>query len=189
MNVFYLHEDPKWCAQWAVDSHCVKMILEAAQLLSTAHRVLDGVEYTDKTATGRNVKRWRLPDDREDILYSATHINHPCARWVRESKHNYDWLWQYLIHHCDEYHHRYGKIHKVDRDGLLDRLVDAPNNIPNIGFTSPPSAMDAKYIISEDPIINYRNYYEQGKKHLHKWKNRERPWWLKSEVELQNANV
>ena len=57
------------------------------------------------------------------------------------------------------------------------------------GISKPPSAMDPKYIISEDPIINYRNYYEQGKTHLHKWKNREKPWWLNSEEELQNANV
>ena len=42
MNIFYLSESPKQCAEWAVDKHVVKMILETAQLLSTAHRVLDG---------------------------------------------------------------------------------------------------------------------------------------------------
>ena len=31
------------------DKHVVKMILESAQLLSTAHRVQDGTEYYDKT--------------------------------------------------------------------------------------------------------------------------------------------
>ncbi|NDB61434.1 hypothetical protein EB001_23795, partial [bacterium] len=70
MNIFYIHEEPKMCAEWAVDSHCVKMILESAQLLSTAHRVIDGVEYIDDGGK-RKVKRWRLDDDRNITLYSA----------------------------------------------------------------------------------------------------------------------
>lgn len=179
MNIFYIHTDPKLCAEWAVDKHCVKMILEAAQLLSTAHRILDGTEYTDKTKTGRSVKRWRLPDDRENILYSATHVNHPCAVWCRESNNHYNWLWCYLEEHCVEYTYRYGKVHKVESSGLHDRLISAPHNIPIAPFTQPPSAMDAKYIISENAVENYRNYYKVGKAHLHNWKKREAPKWLK----------
>jgi hypothetical protein len=38
--------------------------------------------------------------------------------------------------------------------------------------------MDGSYIISEDPIVNYRNYYKHGKAKLHKWKNREAPEWI-----------
>lgn len=44
MNIFYLDCSPKLCAEYHVDKHVVKMILEYAQLLSTAHRMLDGVE-------------------------------------------------------------------------------------------------------------------------------------------------
>ena len=179
MNIFYLHQDPKVCAEWAVDSHCVKMILEAAQLLSTAHRVLDGVQYID-ASSGRKIKRWRLPDARDNILYAATHVNHPCAVWVRTNQNNYAWAWQYLKEHCDEYTHRYGKIHKVESSGLLDMLNVCPANIPLSPYiTSPPSAMDPKYIISQFPIDNYRNYYKYGKAHLHKWKNRQPPEWIK----------
>lgn len=178
MNIFYIHTDPKMCAEWAVDSHCVKMILESAQLLSTAHRVLDGVQYTDKTKTGRNVKRWLLDDHREQELYSATHINHPSAVWVRESGRHYRWLWHYLKEHCYEYTHRYGKTHKVEQSGLLESLTFTPNNIPETSFHQPPSCMDTKYIISKDAIENYRNYYKVGKAHLHKWKNRQPPAWI-----------
>ena len=178
MNIFYIHTDPKMCAEWAVDSHCVKMILEAAQLLSTAHRVLDGVEYVDKTASGRNVKRWRLPDARDTTLYSATHINHPSAVWVRESNHNYNWLWNYLKEHCKEYTYRYGKTHKVESSGLLQALRINPLNIPIQRFNDPPSCMDDKYIISKDAVTNYRTYYKIGKAHLHKWKNRQPPSWI-----------
>ena len=47
MNIFYLSEDPLEAAQMMVDRHVVKMILESAQLLSTAHRILDGEEVVN----------------------------------------------------------------------------------------------------------------------------------------------
>ena len=46
MNIFYLSDDPQICAEQHCDKHVVKMCIEYAQLLSTAHRVLDGEEYT-----------------------------------------------------------------------------------------------------------------------------------------------
>ena len=57
------------------NKHTVKMIIEYAQLLSTAHRLLDGEEYTDLTANGRRIKRWRIEDEREKQLMKASHIN------------------------------------------------------------------------------------------------------------------
>ena len=57
MNIFYLHEDPEQCAKEHNDKHCVKMDIEYPQMLSTAHRVLDGDEWYDKTANGRRIKR------------------------------------------------------------------------------------------------------------------------------------
>lgn len=169
MNIFYISKHPKMCAEWAVDKHVVKMILEAAQLLSTAHRLLDGTEYID-ASSGRKIKRWRLPDNRDTELYSATHINHPSAVWARSTNNNYSWLWCYLYEHCKEYTRRYGKKHKVESSGLLMALSQAPHNIAVSDFFQPPSAMDAKYIISEDAVENYRNYYKVGKAHLHSWK-------------------
>ena len=104
--MFYLSTRPQECAEWSVNSHCVKMILESAQLLSTAHRLLDGEMYLDKTKTGRNVKRWHLNDWREDKIYSATHMNHPCAIWCRETSGNYRWLHDLTIEYCMEYTYR-----------------------------------------------------------------------------------
>ena len=71
-----------------------------------------------------------------------------------------------------------GKTHVIDRSGLLSDLSMLPKNIHIDGFSTPPSCMDTKYIISEDPIINYRNYYKYGKAHLHKWKERQPPYWI-----------
>ena len=45
MNIFYLHKKPEISAQLHCDKHVVKMIIEYAQMLSTAHRMLDGRHY------------------------------------------------------------------------------------------------------------------------------------------------
>ena len=39
MNIFYLHPNPNKAAAYHYDKHKVKMILEAAQMLCTAHRM------------------------------------------------------------------------------------------------------------------------------------------------------
>ena len=97
MNIFYLHNDTKLCAEQHVDKHVVKMIVEYAQLLSTAHRMIDGVQYAAKSKTGRNVKRFRLENNNLDnIVYKAVHYHHPSAVWARETKAQYEWL--SLIH-------------------------------------------------------------------------------------------
>lgn len=183
MNIFYLDNDVYKCAMMHNDKHCVKMILEYAQLLSTAHRFLDGVETIGKTKTNRNVKRWILPDDKNDILYSATHINHPSAVWVRQSKENYIWLSNLLLALCEEYSYRYGKTHKVEKDGLCCVLYkNVPKNIGNKGWSEPTPAMPDDVKITNDSIRSYRNYYIKNKTHLAKWKNRPVPEWY-------NANI
>jgi hypothetical protein len=49
MNIFYLDRNPKKAAHMHCDKHVVKMVLEYAQILSTAHRVIDGGdEYTHR---------------------------------------------------------------------------------------------------------------------------------------------
>jgi hypothetical protein len=45
-------------------------------------------------------------------------------------------------------------------------------------MTEMPCAMDKQYIISDDPVINYRNYYREGKKRMHSWTNRQPPEWI-----------
>lgn len=180
MNIFYLSECPKQCAEWMVDKHVIKMILESAQLLSTAHRLLDGTMYVETKVLSngkkRNNKKWKLPDYRDDIIYGATHINHPSAVWVRESNKNYLWLFQHTVELTREYTYRYGKRHKCC--DLLGVLGGVPQNIPDIDFTQPTPAMDKQYIISGCSIENYRNYYVNGKSHLKTYKNRNPPpWW------------
>jgi hypothetical protein len=178
MNIFYIDKDPRMCAEQMVDKHVVKMILETAQLLSTAHRLLDGEEYVGQSASGRKARRWRLPDDRETIVYSATHINHPSAVWCRESNNNYNWLFSHFIALLNEYTYRYGRTHKCANVDFVGQLSRLPKNIPVGYFTPVTPAMAEQYVISQDSVLNYRNYYRQGKTHLHKWTKREPPEWL-----------
>lgn len=177
MNIFYIDPDPVVAAQSMVDKHVVKMILESAQLLSTAHRLLDGQEVAGKSKTGRNAKRWILGDERDSVLYQATHINHPSAVWCRQSVENYNWLVEHFFALGDEYTYRYGKTHKCFGE-LSYMLQSPPKNLTNYDMTTMPSAMAPEYVISEDPLVNYRNYYRIGKARMHSWKNRQPPEWM-----------
>lgn len=182
MNIFYVDADPEVAARNMVDRHVVKMILETAQLLSTAHRVIDGEEYVGQSQSGRKAKRWRLSGNADDIMYSATHINHPSAVWVRQSSANYNWLYDHLLALGREYTYRYGRTH-LTIDKLKDILKSAPKNIKQSRMmTSMPSCMDNQYIVSLDPITNYRNYYNHGKVNLLRWTARMPPKWIVGEV-------
>lgn len=177
MNIFYLDRDVAKCAEYHNDKHVVKMILEYAQLLSTAHRVIDGVEYVDKTANGRSIKRWRLEDNTlEQELYKATHINHSSAVWVRQSNNNYNWLMCLFQSLLTEYTYRYGKHHATER--LVYFLRKPPKNIPVSYLTQPTPAMPDEYKVPGDSLQSYRNYYIGAKNNMAKWKNRDIPdWW------------
>ena len=183
MNIFYLDHDVRKCAEMHNDKHVVKMILEYAQLLSTAHRVLDGVELEGLSDSGRKRKFWTLGDSRDYTLYKATHINHPSAVWVRQSVQNYMWLAEMLEVLCGEYTYRYGKVHKVERDGLMQLLKNEfPKNLPIAPFTEPTPAMPDDVKIIGDSIKSYRNYYINNKAHLANWKKRTTPEWYIANV-------
>ena len=177
MNIFYLHNDPKTCAEYHVDKHCVKMILEYAQLLSTAHRVLDGTLSDVISHSGRRKKVYTLNDSRDGILYSATHVNHPSAIWVRQSEQNYRWLFTLFCELLKEYTHRYGKLHACER--LVTTLGKPPKNIDmDKQFTEPTPAMPDDYKVAGDSIQSYKNYYLGDKQRMFSWKNRSVPSWI-----------
>jgi len=171
MNIFYLDKDPKIAAQMHCDKHVVKMVLEYAQILSTAHRVLDGDEVADR----KN-------------LYKIAHKNHPSTAWARLGRGNYNWLSDLWGHLGIEYHQRYGKIHK---SSTLDWLFYSPDNIPHktffTGLTSAPNqCMPDEYKCNpnsaslEDVVSAYRAYYVGDKAYFGKWTNRAVPDWFQT---------
>ena len=145
VNIFFLDPDPKAAAQMQCDRHVVKMILESAQLLSTAHRLLDGDDWANSHS-----------------LYKVTHKNHPSAVWARAGADNYKWLYRHFLGLCDEYRYRYGKIH-LSETKLSDVLWFTPVCIDhNVAFTPPPQCMPDVYK-NECTVKAYQSYYRLDK--------------------------
>lgn len=173
MNLFYLHKDPEISATLHCDKHVVKMIIEYAQMLSTAHRMLDGKQYTD-ASSGRRIQRWRLDNSNMDgVLYKASHINHPSTRWVRENAIQYQYAYDMFTNLCDEYTHRYGKVHATDMK-LRELLNELPKNITLGQWSEPPQCMpdDVKM---ESALDAYHKYYAVYKKEFARWTKRDVP--------------
>jgi hypothetical protein len=96
MNIFFLSLSPKEAARLHCDKHVVKMIIETAQMLYSAHWMLN-------------------PEGLKPTAYKIAHKNNPCSIWVRTSLTNYLWLASLGYWLCKEYNHRYGdhKVHKT----------------------------------------------------------------------------
>lgn len=180
MNIFYLDQDIIECAKFHCDKHVVKMPTEHIQMLSTAHRVLDGHEVTIMSTSGRKTKGYRLSDQYDnEVFYKATHVNHPSAIWARSNRSCYEYLYMLTVALCEEHTHRYGTIRSCIVSGLLDRLATPPKNIRRGDFTEPPPAMPEAYIVAGDSVTSYRTYYSNDKQHIAQWKHRAVPHWFK----------
>ena len=171
MNIFFLDRRPDTAAEMHCDKHCVKMILEYAQLLSSAHRVLDG-------------------DDAHPDLYKIAHKNHPSTIWTRSSSQHYNWLFRLFRMLSAEYSIRYSngiefKVHKSwEKLGKL--LETAPKNIKDNGWVDPPQCMpDSCKDVAV--VTAYRNYYIQEKSYFAKWIFVKQPDWFNEGV--NNANI
>ena len=141
-----------------LDKHVIKMILETAQLLCSAHH---------------------MSDSTYEPCYKLTHKNHPSAKWTRESKGNYEWLCKLGIELCKEYTYRYGKTHKCE-PYIADLAKNLPP-LPDLGFTPPAQAMPDMYK-DDDPVDAYRTYYFFDKMYIHSWQgkvnSRPTPKWV-----------
>jgi hypothetical protein len=143
MNIFFLDWNPRRAAEYHCDTHVVKMIIETAQLLYSAHWILESP----------------LPLN----AYKLAHKNHPCSIWVRQSITNYMWLCSLGWWLCKEYQFRYGehKVHKSEHH-IEWLLSNPPKGIPNLHITSPALAMPNEYKHT-DPIQAYKTFYIESK--------------------------
>src|SRR6056300_245631 len=175
MNIFYLSEDPVQCAKWHCDKHVTKMIIEYAQLLSTAHRVLDGEHVKVISNSGkRMVSNWKLDDSSDNVFYKVAHVSHPSNIWVRQSVHHYIYLWRLWHNLCLEYTERYNKTHMTWKK-LRSYISLLPQNIQDNGFKEPPQCMpdECKEISA---VKAYRKFYKAHKREFATWKTQVPSW-------------
>ncbi|UZS00828.1 pyrimidine dimer DNA glycosylase [Pseudomonas phage vB_PsaM_M1] len=150
MNLFATSQCPVQSAKDHCNVHNVKMILEVAQMLSTAHFVLDGVQ----------------------VGYKPTHQNHPCSIFVRSTSENYKWTYEHLQALLSEYTFRTGKTHKSSE--LLISLAKQPSKIEIGERTSFAMAMpdDFKKLGIFDQTKAYQSYLCAK---FVEWQQREKP--------------
>jgi len=171
MNLFLLAKNLKRCAKYHCDKHVVKMILEYAQILSTAY--------------------WLLHPDAERLhqqgkIYRKTHVNHPVCVWAREHPNNYMLIAKLGVYLTKEYTYRYGRIHKT-----TPKLLFFKRNLPLFpecdkplvqpwNTTQPPQCFgkDNDHLKRKNVIQGYRNYYNHCKRHIFAWKKRPTPQWI-----------
>lgn len=146
MNIFVLHTNPNEAAKMHCDKHVVKMILESVQMLSTV----------------------------AGMGYKATHQNHPCTLWVKQSKQNYEWLCQLVEALHSEWQWRYNRTYKHKSYIVYEGLVQP--ELPDIGLTPFAQAMP-EYLRDKDAVTAYRNYYKTEKANILSFTKR--PDWTK----------
>ena len=166
MNIFILSLIHKEIAEFMMDKHVSKILLEAVQMLCTAKRILD-------------------PNDSHECLYKLAHKNHPVTIWCRRSKTNFIWVLDLVQHLHNEWRYRYGHLEtKFHKSYLVS--VYLRENMPQddafetTGLTPFALAMPEQYKTS-DPVVSYRNYYmSEEKQKIATWnKRRAKPSWYK----------
>ncbi len=164
MNIFFLSWDPRLAAQYAIDKHVIKMILESTQLLYSVYHLTN--EELLKSCPYE--------------VYRLTHKNHPCSVWARERFENFRWLLLLGLEYCEEYTHRYSSEETLKEHACQKHLVWMVNNLPKLPagpMTFPALAMPDKYK-NTDPVKAYRDYYIYEKLKLSGYTNRETPEWF-----------
>ena len=164
MNIFHLDKDPILCAKWLCDKHCVKMVLETAQMLCTAYQRHYGLKYD---------------------LYKPAYPKHPMTIWVGDCGQNFFFTIQLFGHLRDEYNYRYNKWHKSGKVILLLHNKYKEWHNWKTPFTTPPLCMPDQYK-ENDYINSYRKYYIGAKKSIAKYNFSEPPAWI---GELSNAKT
>jgi len=154
MNIFFLHKDPQWAANALCDKHVPKMLLESAQMLSTA------------------VRRHKTKFENYDKIYKSAYPNHPMTKWVGDTRTNFRWALENAVFISQEYCKRFKKIHKSSEviNNIYDAkyMEDIPTQMHPDYITTPPQCMPDEYK-DDDYVTAYRKYYKGAKAYFAKW--------------------
>jgi hypothetical protein len=176
MNLFILSINPKEAAEAHGDKHVIKMILEACQMLYTAHWLTIYPELLNERSAVKIAKAHKLLPVPEHMMsapkrksadesgYRPVHLHHPCTIWVRQCLGNYTWTVDLALALAEEYEYRWpGRMHSCKAHALwLKANIPAGiNPRERNGFAV---AMDDEYRVNGDPLTSYINYYKGAKK-------------------------
>jgi len=171
VNIFVLDRDPGRAARYHCDKHVVRMVLETAQLLSTALWAVD-------EPSARRLER-------NGLIYRPTHRRHPCALWTAQCPGNYRWLARLGMALVAEYqyryearHHRSAPVIEYCADSGMDLICRAQRDTGGRRRRTPFAlAMPGEYK-SADAVASYRRYYLAEKAPFCCWTRRRVPRWF-----------
>jgi hypothetical protein len=176
MNIFFLDKNPMQSSVMYGDKHVGKIILEIAQMCSTAlHR-----HGLSKIAP-----------------YKEAYQNHPMTRWVGDSSGNFEYAVTLATGLSNQWHHRVGTSHK-SIDAIIDITIGGIlsdkvfKTFPKHDFTLPPLCMPDEYKSDnystfEQTVESYRRYYTHAKSAMHEWTNVNRPKFIQENLHREVA--
>lgn len=143
MNIFTTSPCPIESAEYLDDVRANKMLLETAQMLATAIQ-LNGGQAT----------------------YKATHKNHPCNIFVRETRDNYIWTLRHFTALCRRFRNYRNKPHGCEK--YINEFIKGKYVIPEGELTAFPncaanSSLGISYKDTNNVFLAYRLYLE------HRW--------------------
>jgi hypothetical protein len=182
MNIFILDDDIQLCAQAHSDIHVNKMATEAGQILTSALAwVLRSYSEVPSAKPGKTKKVFHKPFADG---WGVSHPYHPATMWVAESRQNMYWTMELWGNLCDEWQHRFNKVHG-SAHYIRHLSAHALDVFPDVEFTPHIVAFDKdKYSSCIRPTVveSYRAYYNHTKLHLKNrpatWTNRPIPSWI-----------
>ena len=186
MNIFAPHPSPVQSAMWLDDIRKNKMILESAQMLSTAIHIIS-------------------PENQYRSLYKQTHVNHPANVWIRQSRGNFVWL----LHHMAAMHKQKGPTRLRPNGHKSGTLMPAflhfakNGSFPRKDLTSfancaANNALGLNFKHVEDTNTAYRLYLNERWRddvtrasnpdapwyHMPKWDHGTRPYWANFDLAM-----
>ena len=179
MNIFVLDESPIQSARMYCDKHVPKMVVELLQQCGSA------------------VIRHGAPPDMMPLTKKGTPLkggyhNHPCTRWVGDSRTNFLWAITHGQALCYEYTKRFGKIHFCEA-GIrhLDKMASLipEGDLTPFALAMPDEHRPVACHIKEGYLFHatgstaveaYRRYYHS--KTFAEWnKGTDTPsWWVRA---------
>jgi hypothetical protein len=187
MKIYFLDTNPSKAAQALIDKHLGIQGVYLCQLLSAAHRAIDGIrEERSSKISDKVAHRYALPEPLQSNLYPSRLINdYPAADFVKQSTGHYYWAHDYLTETLREFNKRYGYAH--DHSDMAELLKFAPTKMfkqelqegwlfmPSVDIEKQYTSRDEDGVI--DLVKTYRNWYKFAQPGVMRWTKTQTPTW------------